>query len=277
MPAPVAEDILWRPGTDGTPANDDDPIIGAIDTGSEFDPDDADQVIASGEADVIAGSARTHYGGGYIKLEEGGGGSLQSVYLWLANGGLVMPSAGSLTITDPTGANDGLVLTACGLVDGEPVVEVLDELDGVVATTTIFDAGSKWWLQADGAIAGVNGTDDLIVTVGATQVALMRAPHVTKWPTGLNTVGSIFRLAVTNNASVALAAADRTTLPTATGGLTSFSSGALVAGSDGRQSLGSIADAAYRGFVLEKVIPPGMRAPTGGMPHKFVLSALASA
>lgn len=275
MAAPTADDIEWLVGTDGTPDNDEDPIIGAIDS-AEFDPEDPNQIIAPGEADTIGGDARTHYGGGYIKVNEGNGGSLQSAYLWLANGGLAIPAAGSISVTDPSGANTGLGLLITGIVDGVPRTVEL-EVDGTVATELIFDTGSRWWIEADGPIGGINGSDDLIVTVGGTQVALMRAPHATLWPNGLTVVSSVYKIAVTNEPDETLGAADRLTMPEASSGLTALSSGAWVAGTDGRQLLGAIADGESRGFVLQRFIHPGMPVPVGGIPHKFVLSGLASA
>lgn len=278
MSAPVAGDFSWHPGANGVPTNDTDPTIGAIQTGSTLTPDEDGQIIEAGEADVIGGSERTHYGGGYIQLDEGNGGSLQSAYLWLANGGLKMPSQGQLVFT-ATANNVDLEIVVTGMVTGEPVTEELTMIAGAVATDALFDSGSHWAAYTkDGAvIAGSNGTDDIAVSVSGTQVALMRAPRSGYWANGCTKVGSLYRLALASAADETVSGTNRLTLPTASSGLTSFSSGAWVAGSDQRQSIGTFADQTYRGFVLSRSIPPGFPMPEGGFPHILVLSGLAAA
>lgn len=276
MSAPTAAAVKWKIGANGVATNDSDPTIGAITT-TEITPGAASSIIAPGETDVIGGTNRTHYGGAYVSLEEGAGGSLQSAYLWLADGALAIPAQGQIVITDPTGANDGLELVVTGLVDGEPVQEELT-LSTSVSTDALFDTASRWWVQTknEAAIGGVNNVDDLSITVGVTLVGLMRAPDASRWPTGCKTVGSIYRLAVANTANETVSGTNRLTLPTVTGGLATFSSGAWIAGSDQRQALGAIADADYFGFVLEKTLPKGMPAPDGGMPHTLCLTGLAA-
>lgn len=282
MAAPVNADFTWHPGTNGVPTDDVSATIGAIDTGEELTPDEDGQLIAAGEADVIGGSSVVHYGGGYIALDEGAGGSLQSAYLMLANGALALPSAQSLVFNDPTGANDGLEIVVTGMVGGEPVTEEL-ELDGSsgssVSTSAVFDNGSDWWAQtkSNASIAGADGTDDIAVSAGGTQLALMRAPKAGLYANGCRFVGSIYRICVATAADEAVSGTDRLTLPTATSGLSSFSSGALVAGSDQRQSLGSIEDGEFRGFVIRRTIPAGMPLPSAKATHILVLTGLASA
>jgi hypothetical protein len=280
MAAPDAADIPWRPGTNGVPTDDSSAIIGAIDTGEELVADAEGQIIAAGEADVAGGSARVHYGGGYVSNEEGAGGSLTVGKLCLANGGLPMPAQGQIVITDPTGENEGLEIRVTGMVDGVQVVEELTITTGAAETDALFDSGSHWWAQTidAAAIAGVNGTDDLVVSVGATTVAVMRAPLADHWATGCKTVGSLYQISMTTSLNVTLSAANRLTAPTATGGMEAYTSGILVSGDDDRLTIGTLADTDYRGIALKRTIPAGMsRMPEGGLPHVFWLTGTAEA
>lgn len=281
MAAPVAADFKWYDGANGIPTDDTSAIIGAIDTGAAMTPGESGQLIATGEADVAGGSARTHYGGGYIKLEEGASGSLLNGNLWLANGGVVTPGANTIVVTDPTGENEDLELVLMGIASGSGAVteDALTITSGSAESSFTLAAGSRWWLATKDnvAIAGVNGTDDLVVTCGGTQIALMRAPLSGHYANGCRVVGSIFEMAVASAYGETLSAANRLAAPTATSGLSTFNSGAYLTGTDHRHALSTFADNTYKGFALKKVIPAGMGMPSQGMPHLFMLTGLASA
>lgn len=280
MAAPNEEDILWRPGVNGVPTTDTDPIVGAIDTGEVLTPDTDGQIIAGGEADFAGGANRTHYGGCYISNEEGSGGSLTVGKLCLANGGLPIPAQGQITITDPTGENEGLELRVCGLVEGVQVVEEIEIDSGAAETIALFDASSHWWIETvDGApVAGVNGTDDLEISVGATTVALMRAPLAGHWPNGTTIVSSMYQISMATAVNETLTAANRLTAPTATSGMESYTSGIVVEGDDDRLSIGTLEDGDFRGVAIRRTIPAGMgRQPDGGLPHVFWLTGTAVA
>lgn len=280
MAAPDASKIFWRPGTNGVPTNDTSPIGGAIDTGEVLTPGADGQIIAGGEADAQGGSSRVHYGVANISVEEGAGGSLTVGKLCLANGALLIPAQGQIVVIDSTGENEGLQLVVCGFVDEVQLIETIEITEGAAETDALFDADSHWWIQTlDGAaIAGANGTDDLVVKVGTEDVAMMRAPHVDLWPSGTQTVGTFYALAQATNVDAALSAANRLTPPTATGGVSSYASGVLLDdGTDARLPLGTIEDGEFKSVALRRTIPAGMRAPDGGMPHALWLTGMAVA
>lgn len=278
MAAPVAADIKWYEGISGVPTDDSSAAIGAIDTGTALVTEEDGQLIAPGEADVAGGSARTHYGGGYIKLEEGAGGSILNVNLWLANSGLVVPGNNTLIVTDPTGENEDLELVFCGIVAGDVYTENGTISGGAVETTVSWDTGTDWWIatKSNAAIAGIDGTDDLIVTCGGTQIAKMRAPLASHYANGTRVVSSLYQMAVASAYGETVSCTNRLTAPTASSGLSTFDSGAYLSGFDQRHALGTFADNTYKGFALKKKIPAGMAMPTQGLPHYFMLTGLAS-
>lgn len=251
--------ITWRGGTNGVPIDDTSPIIGAI--GSDLPSGDG-QLIAPGESDAIGGTSRVHYGGGYIASS----GLFQSAVLSLANGGVTAVAAGQIVLVD-AGANEGLEVTVCGIVDGAPRTAILKIEEGAAETEWLIDPGSHWWAQTVDE-AALSGSSDILVKIGTLTVGALRSPD-DDWPTGLTTASSVYSLAVASSNGATLSASNRLTAPSGIGSW----GGVVLPESDGSFPIGTI-DATYRGIVLRRTIPAGMPAPPGGLPHVLSLSGV---
>lgn len=279
MGQPTNAHVFWRPGANGAATDDETAIIGAINGAATLTPAEEGQIIEAGEVNAAGGLTVVHYGGCYVELDEGAGGSILTARLNLLNGGIATPSSNTLLITDPTGENEGLELVAAGIVGGAPFFQddlVIDS--GSAELSSVLDNATLWWVATkdNAALSGVAGTDDLVITCGGTQVGRMLAPKSGAYANGMRVCSSIYQIAVANAVDETISASNRLTVPSASSGITAFSSGANLTGSDGRIDLGTFADETYRGIVLKRNMPAGLRIPDQGLPHFLAVTGLAS-
>lgn len=149
MAAPTRANIKYRPGADGNPGNDTSPVGGAIDTGTEYDPNNAGNLY-SGIS--IGSSDKTVYSIHYRRQEGSGGGSMQNARFYNRAGAKVNTGAGSATITSNKSTED-IQIRVVGKVSGAWDTEVLTVSGTTPAVgSKVWDAGSvRRWESVDGS------------------------------------------------------------------------------------------------------------------------------
>lgn len=220
MGVPTPADIKRRPGANTLPAptNDTDPIAGVIDMGAE--------VLGASifdDSPVSLSGDFSHFNSYYFSNEEGAGGRIVEGKVWLPCGGRPILAAGFASIIDPTGANAGLQFRITAKRAGIPDQDTLTVVAGEVVGTVPFDLNSRYaWETVGGApLAGSMGPDDLYLKFGSKTVAVIRAPSALI-PSGANSGGSLYRLAVGGFNTDFLDNGGRTNQPTPIFGLNDY-------------------------------------------------------
>lgn len=143
MAAPGHSDIVYYEGTDGAPANNDDPIIGAI-TGTAISDDALDKTINTPPFDV---TAKTYYGGFYIKNNATG--SLTNARIFNRCALKDNPIVGPITFGFIDGLDSGSKINLAGIVGGLLLTETITcpSVAGFLNSARDYDMNGFYFLE----------------------------------------------------------------------------------------------------------------------------------
>lgn len=233
MAAPGYLNVLFRPGDDGTPDNDEDPIIGAMDTGAVFVPTDPNTRLSN--VTFPTDEAVDYHGGGYVDLDSSG--DLLNARVVLRNGMQLNAAAGVLQLvsTSKDDVNDVIVT---GHISGNLVQRTVT-LNG---TTPVVTADA-WDESVEGDVdtekPGIVRIDNGQIPAGNLTASVLGQTVGAIWktvtlPTGQTRLGtwlcsSEWLIALATAKDTTIGATDRLTAPT---GLSAFARATRWPGSD---------------------------------------------
>lgn len=256
MGVPVATDCTWLAGSDGTPANDTDPIgntpAGALTQANQNLLFDDTPAPAAGDPDVV------HHNVAYEKNAEGAGGHMTQIRLWLTNGIGPNASAGPVTIYCEAG-DAGKKIRLQGLVSGVTTPETVTLASPSVVASVNWDVGGllRGELLASNGIDAVTADADILLQIAGASVACMRA--------GESQVTGEYDLAVCDTANAVLMAANRLASPTPdVGSLSSYTRPIRAGTVDTSIALPDLDDGETAAEVWRKTLYNGMLAPLAG-------------
>jgi hypothetical protein len=221
MSAPIFSDIKFRPGVDGAPDNDDDPIVGDMDPATLLVPTDPNTRISN--PIYVIGEDRPYYGGGYISNE--GTGDITGARVALRSGMQPNAAAGPIQLVS-TSASDTMDVQLSGFVSGVETFETLT-LTGTTPVTSINDWDESDLSDPDDPTWGAVRVDIGDVPAGNVTVSIMGQTLGIIWATQV--IGSQTRLGTvlcsvewtialaTAKGDDTISSADRLTKPTGVG------------------------------------------------------------
>lgn len=215
MAAPGHSDIVYYEGTDAAPANDTDPIIGAI-TATVINANDLDKTI---NTPVFDAAEQTYYGGFYIKNNATG--SLENARVFNRCALKGNPIDGTITFGFIDGLDSGSKILVVGLVGTVQMTEWITcpAAAGFVASARSYDAGKVFIAEfANSAEASAIPVSVITVSQSGVTMGVLRGTGGN--PTGkdlaVRQLYNFGHIAVATAKGATISAADRKTAPTTT-------------------------------------------------------------
>lgn len=143
MAAPGYLNVKFRPGVDGTPDNDDDPIIGDMDGAAEFVPTDPNTRLSNVTFPTV--DDVDYHGGGYIDLDSSG--DLLNARVILRNGMQPNAAAGTVQLvsTSPDDTDDAIIT---GYIGGNLVQRTVT-LNGTTPVSSVDSFDEEGVIRID--------------------------------------------------------------------------------------------------------------------------------
>lgn len=257
MAAPVDSDLKYYAGTDGNPANNTDPVGGAIDTGSEINQATANSLI---QAVKIGSSTVSYFGIAYRKNEEGSGGKLVGAKLYLRTGGELPDSAGVVSAVSTSSSDTGALWVAykhgsSWIAAGESIT--MNGLSTVTGLVTV-DSGSDWVaIYNSGAVP----VGDISIYINSVKVGVI---YGSAGGNGNFCASTLYTLALASSKNADISADDRLTSPAS--GIGSFVRATYWPGNDSAVAIPGtdLEDGDYVGYCLKLTVPGNMTKPPLG-------------
>lgn len=254
MAAPTNSDLKYYDGADANPANNTDPLGGAIDTGSEVNEATANTLIQT----VTIGSSDISYRG-VVYRKNTAAGSLDDAFVYLRTGGELPGSAGVVSAVSTSAADTGSLWIAYKsggnwIAAGETIT-----MTGLSTATglTSVDSGSDWLAIY---ASGTPPTGDISIFINSVKVGVI---YGTAGGNANYCASTLYQIAVATAQNTALSSANRLTDPT---GIGSYARATYWPGNDSSVAIPGtdLGASDYFGYVVKLKIPGGMTKPPNG-------------
>lgn len=261
MAYPTKDDCKRYPGADGTPANDTDPIIGAIDTGAEMDEETANLYFDGCPTPESGPDADPVYAGGYLRLECASPGSLVSARVCNRAGAKVNTDAGLPSVQSTQASDVGQVRCVAMVAAAWAPQDITATGTTRAYASSAVDAGTARRWEYLGATPPKG---NIYCYVGSQLCAIIYGKLDLGDARGLRQASTEHRLALADAINQTVEAADRTEEPA---DISAFSQAVLWPGADESIPVpGGVLEGPtdYIGFVVEYVGYSGITPPDAG-------------
>lgn len=262
MAAPTHSDIVYYEATDAAPANDTDPIGGAI-TAAVIADNALDKTI---NTPVFDASAQTYYGVFYIKNNATGNLTNARVFNRCALKDNAL--SGTITFGFIDGSDSGSKILVVGLVSGVLQTEYVTcpAAAGFVPSVRSYDAGKVFVCEFVNS-SNASAIPNSVITVSQSGVTMGVLRGTGGNPTGKDlAVRQLYNfgtIAVASTKNTTISAADRKTAP---GSISAFGQGCKWDGLDESIAVptNELDTTQYIGIVYKLVIPANLPTPAYG-------------